>query len=244
MSCNCRDVNPMKTDRGRHLLTPLRTALKVIHPEGMPWPVTVLYNAISRLDILQETYRLIARDILTYSSQGAFLDIGTGPAGLLVELNRLSPDLTVTGLDASPSMVKRARKNMRHAGLSRIVTIREGNASDLPFPDASFDMVVSTGSMHHWKRPKEAFNEIFRVLTDGGYALIYDLVSDTPATIMRHTARRFGRLNMILMWVHAFEEPFYSRSAFALLPRDTCFGSGESRFVGIMYSLALQKRSG
>lgn len=210
----------------------------------MPWPVTVCYNALSRLEILRETYRIIAKDILTYSSRGSLLDIGTGPGGLLVEMNRLAPEMTLTGLDASPSMVKRARKNMHRAGLARTITIREGNASNLPFPDASFDTVVSTGSIHHWKDPNKALNEIYRVLTFGGYALIYDLVSDTPSTIMRQTARKFGRLNMLLMWIHAFEEPFYSRSAFALMPLASRFGRGKTGFVGIMYCLSLQKRSG
>ncbi|MBE3143709.1 MAG: class I SAM-dependent methyltransferase [Planctomycetes bacterium] len=49
----------------------------------------------------------------------------------------------------------------------------------MPFPDRSFDIVVSTVSMHHWKQPEACLNEIYRVLKNNSYALIYDLVSDT-----------------------------------------------------------------
>ena len=224
------------------MLSPLRKALKIFHPEGMPWPGTVFYNAISKVGIFQETYDLIARDILTYSSKGAILDIGTGPGRLIVKLSCMSPGLTVTGLDVSPSMIKKARKNMREAGLFGFVTIKEGNASNLPFPDKSFDLIVSTGSIHHWKQPQRSFNEIHRVLTDGGYALMYDLVSDTPTSVMRQTAREFGKVKMVLMWVHAFEEPFYSTKGFNSLPHDTLFVDGNIRFVGIMCCLVLRKK--
>ena len=225
-----------------HMLSPLRKALKIFHPEGIPWPGTVLYNAISKVGIFQETYDLIARDILTYSSRGALLDIGTGPGRLLMKLSSMSPGLTMTGLDVSPSMVKKAQKNMQEEGLSDSVPIRVGNASNLPFPDQSFDLIVSTGSIHHWKEPKRSFNEIHRVLTDGGYALMYDLVSDTPAPVLRQTAREFGKVKMVLMWVHAFEEPFYSSKGFNSLPHDTLFVDGNIRFVGIMCCLVLRKK--
>ena len=60
-----------------------------------------------------------------------------------------------------------------------------GDAADLPFDDASVDLVVSTLSMHHWAYPADAFAEIDRVLAHGGVALIYDLglLASTPAEI-------------------------------------------------------------
>lgn len=223
------------------MLSPARRLLKIFHPEGIPWPGTAFYNAISGTTIFQRNYELAARDIVSYCSEGSILDIGTGPGWLLVKLHQEFPRLLVTGLDASPSMVARARKNIANAGLSDVIEVKEGNASHIPFSDGSFDTVVSTGSLHHWKNPTAGLNDVYRVLKHGGYALMYDLVSDTPASVLKETAREFGTLKMVLLWIHAFEEPFYSRKDFELLARPTLFKEGRTRFVGAMCCLILKK---
>ena len=70
---------------------------------------------------------------------------------------------------------------------------------------------------------------------------MYDLVSDTPASVLKETAREFGTLKMVLLWIHAFEEPFYSCKDFELLARATLFKEGRTRFVGAMCCLILKK---
>jgi len=100
---------------------------------------------------------------------------------------------------------------------------------------------VSTGSIHHWKDPKAGLNGVHQVLKHGGYALVFDLVSDTPATVLKEAAREFGRLKMILLCLHAFEEPFYTRKDFQLLSRSSRFKEGEIRFVGVLCCLTLKK---
>jgi len=223
------------------MLSPARRLLKIIHREGIPSPGTVFYNAISQTSLFQRNYELIAKDILSYCSEGRILDIGTGPGWLLVKLHHESPRLRLTGLDASPSMVARSRKNMAKAGLSEVIEVREGNASHVPFSDNSFDTVVSTGSIHHWKNPTACLNEVYRVLKPGGFALMYDLVSDTPAAVLKETAYEFGRLRVLLLWLHSFEEPFYSSKDFELLAQPTLFKEGRTRFVGLMCCLILKK---
>jgi ubiquinone/menaquinone biosynthesis C-methylase UbiE len=225
------------------MLSPARRLIKVFHPEGIPWPGTVLYNAVSESRIFQRQYDVVARDILSYCSEGNILDIGTGPGWLLLKLHQQSRELRITGLDVSPSMVTKARKNIAKAGLSNIIEVKEGTASRLPFSEGFFDMVVSTGSMHHWKEPIVGLNDVHRVLKPGGYALMYDIVSDTPAPVLKQTAREFGRLKMLLLWLHAFEEPFYTIKHFELLARSTSFKEGRTRFVGILCCLILRKGS-
>jgi ubiquinone/menaquinone biosynthesis C-methylase UbiE len=223
-------------------LSPARRVLKLVHPEGIPMVGTILYNALSRTGIFQRTYAVLARDIADRCSAGSLLDIGTGPGWLLVELHRLAPGLELVGLDASGAMVAKARENIDAAGLSGTIEVEEGNASRLPFSDGSFDAVASTGSIHHWKDPTGALYEVHRVLKPGGCGLLYDLVSDTPASVLKDVAREFGRLRMLLLWLHAFEEPFYSCRGLEELPRTTPFGEGRTRFVGVMCCLTLEKR--
>jgi ubiquinone/menaquinone biosynthesis C-methylase UbiE len=223
------------------MLSPIRKLLKTFHPESIPWPGTLFYNALSTTNLFQHNYDLLASDILSYCSEGSILDIGTGPGWLLIKLHQKSPKLQLTGLDSSPSMVDKAQKNITNSGLSNIIETKEGNANNIPFPDNSFNIVVSTGSIHHWKDLTAGLNEVYRVLKHGGYALMYDLVSDTPKSILKESAREFGKLKILLLWLHAFEEPFYSYKNFEFLASPTLFKEGQTKFVGIMCCLILKK---
>jgi ubiquinone/menaquinone biosynthesis C-methylase UbiE len=98
------------------------------------------------------------------------LDVGCG-TGYLTRI--LSPVVAssghITGLDAAPAMIDYATR--RTPGNCTYVV---GEGQDLPFPDASFDVVVSTLAVHHIPadaRP-EALREMFRVLRPGGRLLI------------------------------------------------------------------------
>ncbi len=218
-----------------------RRLLKRFHPEAIPWPGTIFYNAISATAAFQGNYALVAEHIAGFCSAGKILDIGTGPGRLLVQLHRLAPHVQPIGLDASPSMVAAARKNIAAARLSEKIKVKEGNANDLPFHDESFDGVVSTGSIHHWKEAVAGLDEAYRVLKPGKYALMYDVVSDTPASIFASASRQFGRVSTLLFWLHAFEEPFYTRRAFQALARASMFRRGRTEFVGLLCCLILQK---
>lgn len=222
-------------------LSLLRRLLKKIHPEGIPWPGSVLYNAISTTNVFQRHYELIARDIASYCDEGNLLDIGTGPGWLLMKLHQQAAGLRLVGVDVSGPMVAQARKNVMEAGLSAAIELQEANASCLPFAAESFDIVVSTGSIHHWKEPAAALNDIHRVLKPGAYALMYDMVSDTPVFALERMVREFGRLKMVMFWLHGFEEPFYSRQNFEALSRPTLFKQGQTRFVGVLCCMMLKK---
>lgn len=222
-------------------LTPMRRLMKLIHPEGIPWPGSVFYNAISSSTIFMKHYELAAEDILSHCSQGALLDIGTGPARLLLKLHQQSPGMRLVGIDSSAAMIKKAKQNVTEAGLSEFIEIKEGGAGHIPFSDQSFDIVVSTVSMHHWKQPEACLNEIYRVLKDNSFALIYDIVSDTPKSTMSDIKREFGRLKATMFWLHNFEEPFYTRQNFEAIAQSSLFGKGRTQFLGLFCCLILKK---
>lgn len=220
-------------------LSLFRRALKSVHPEGIPFVGARLYNRLSRGAAFMRHYEMLARDICSYPGFEKLLDVGTGPGWLLDKIRAISPEAELCGLDLSPSMVDAARENLAH--LSPPAEIVLGGAAGLPFPDGSFPMVVSTGSFHHWKQPEQALGEIFRVLAPGGHALIYDLLSDTPRSVYREAARDFGALKMLLFWLHAFEEPFYTRQAMLRIAEQSPFAGGETYYEGLFCCLRMRK---
>jgi SAM-dependent methyltransferase len=132
------------------------------------------YDAMSRL-FLAPFFRRIAADVARVAPQGArVLDIGCGP-GLLSTQLALDHGLDVTGLDLDPAMIERARIRAQQGSRGGRPTFVVGDASSLTFPDAAFDLVVSTLSMHHWSDPAAGLVEIGRVLRPDGRALIWEL---------------------------------------------------------------------
>ena len=218
-----------------------RHLLKRIHPEGIPWPGTVLYNRISRSFVFQDHYRLLAQDIAAHCSEGNLLDIGTGPGWLLLRLHECCPNLRLTGVDISPAMVAQAKRNVALADLSQAVDIQVAAADHLPFATDSFDIVVSTGSIHHWKDIGSGLREVHRVLRPGSCGLMYDLVADTPPQVVKELQRKYGLYRTLLLRLHSLEEPFHTVEEFESLAAATPFETGQVRFVGALCCLALRK---
>jgi SAM-dependent methyltransferase len=135
----------------------------------------VLYDTLSRL-LLSPFRERIAADVAAAAPDGArVLGVGCGPGHLSVQLAR-QHGLEVTGLDLDPAMIARARANTDRAGNrgGRRPSFLVGDVAALAFPDRSFDLVVSTLSMHHWADPAAGLAEIGRALRPGARALIWD----------------------------------------------------------------------
>jgi SAM-dependent methyltransferase len=135
-----------------------------------------LYDAMSHRLLLGSLFDGVADDVAIVAPPGgSVLEVGCGPGRLAVALAERS--LAVTGLDLDPAMIERARSNAGRASLPGELVPRFilGDVASLPFADASFDVVVSTLSMHHWDDATAGLAEIGRVLRPGGRALVWDL---------------------------------------------------------------------
>lgn len=152
-----------------------------------------LYNAVAPM-VLGPLYRRVADDLVTESrlaglaESSSVLEIGSGPGELAVEIARRLPAATVVGIDLAPAMIDRSLDQARTTGLAERIRFELADAAALPLGDASFDVVVSTLSLHHWSDPATVFAEIGRVLRPGGLALIYDL---RPVTYTRRELDAF-----------------------------------------------------
>jgi SAM-dependent methyltransferase len=104
------------------------------------------------------------------------LDIGCG-AGVdtFVAAKKVGPEGKVIGIDMTPEMLARARKNLQETTLQN-VSFHNASAEDLPFPDESFDVVVSNGVFNLIPDKARALREVFRVLKPHGRMMIADQI--------------------------------------------------------------------
>jgi SAM-dependent methyltransferase len=144
-------------------------------PGGILIGDAAVYDTMSRL-VLGSLIGQIADDVAAVAPDRArVLEVGCGPGHLSIRLAR-QHGLQVTGLDLDSAMIARARANADRPGGGHQPrpSLLVGDVAALAFPDQSFDLVVSTLSMHHWADPTAGLAEIGRVLRPGARALIWD----------------------------------------------------------------------
>lgn len=216
--------------------------IKRFHREGIPWPASLLYNAVSSTAIFRQHYDLVAHDVAHDGTTACILDIGTGPGHLLLAMKRRLGNAKLIGVDISSAMIEQAQRNLEQSKQEPLAALGVANANALPFANETFHKVVSTGSMHHWKDPIHALCEVHRVLKPGGHALIYDLVRDMPKAVCKNIRTHFGSFRLALLWLHSFAEPFLNADEMEALGKRTDFVVEGTRFTGALCCLVLWKK--
>jgi arsenite methyltransferase len=87
----------------------------------------------------------------------------------------------VTGIDMTPEMLAKARRSAAEMGVSNVEFLA-GEAERLPFPDESFDVVISNGVIDLIPDKDAVFAEISRVLEQGGRIQIADVTIQVPVS--------------------------------------------------------------
>ena len=106
---------------------------------------------------------------------GTVLDIGTGSGLLAIELSKVKGGhFDIVAIDISENMIRKAIENAKRAGVRDRIRFLVSTAAALPFPDDSFNLVISYASLHHWLEPVAVFNEVERVVKETGSVIIRD----------------------------------------------------------------------
>lgn len=154
--------------------------------------LTPMYDPLLRWGMREQTFkaRLIERAGIQAGQH--VLDLGCGTGTLTLMIKQTVPMAHVTGLDGDSEVLSIARVKSVRAGLS--IRWDLGLAYDLPYPDCSFDTVVSSLVMHHLVRQDKlrSFREVLRVLKPRGTFRLLDFgrpfsfLTRMQAAIMRN----------------------------------------------------------
>src|SRR6187549_508208 len=157
-----------------------------IFPTGRAWAEDLRYpEELARVpDTAVESFAGVANPWRLGRLQPGerVLDLGSG-AGTdsLVAAQMVGPSGSVTGIDMTPQMLAKARGAAEQMGAAHVEFV-EGEVERLPFPDASFDVVISNGVIDLIPDKDAVFAEIFRVLTPGGRIQIADVTIQNPVS--------------------------------------------------------------
>lgn len=121
--------------------------------------------------IWNEDANLLAQNVLDFipdDFQGRLLDVPVGTAVFTAEKYRRMKGAEIVGLDYSDEMIAIAALRKETEGIANL-SLRQGDVGDLPYPNESFDCILSMNGFQAFPDKEKAFAEIFRVLKPGGF---------------------------------------------------------------------------
>ncbi len=130
----------------------------------------------------------VQRSVLDMAAQSSpqpprILDIGCGTGRLLRQAAARFPQAKLDGVDPADGMIN---QGMALLPPGSNIRLQHGAAEKLPFPDGSFDLVLSTMSFHHWQDCAQGCREVRRVLVPGGRWVLADVIPKGVMVPMLH----------------------------------------------------------
>jgi len=137
--------------------------------------LTPLYDLMMKWAARETTFKPKLVEQARIEKSHRVLDLGCGTATLTILIKKTQAQAEVIGLDADPKILEIAKSKVARAGLD--IELDYGTAFELPYPDNSFDCVVSSMVLHHLTRKNKvrSLKEAFRVLRPRGELHVADL---------------------------------------------------------------------
>lgn len=111
-------------------------------------------------------------------SEDVVLDLGCGAGFDMFVTRRLAGEKArICGVDLTDQMLEKAQKNLSDAGITNF-EIKKVDSENIPYTDATFDVVISNGVINLSPCKNKLFEEIYRVLKPGGSLQFADVVLD------------------------------------------------------------------
>jgi len=209
---------------------------------GMEGGVARWYDKTTRRDLPE--FKALARKVAATLTPGAnVLEVAPGPGFFAIELAKIGKH-EITGLDISKSFVEIAKRNARQEGVA--VDFRQGNASQMPFAESTFDFILCRAAFKNFSEPAGALREMRRVLKPGGRALVIDLRKDVNKAALDEYIRglKVGLLDAFMMkWTFRLMliPRAYTRQQFAAFISQSGFENSRIDETPIGFEITLVK---
>lgn len=140
---------------------------------GYRW-LTPFYDVVVRATTRERRFKRLLIGQMRLRAGQRILDVATGTGTLAIRIKQSEPAADVTGVDVDTDILARAERKARLAGT--VIRFDRARSDELPYPDASFDRVVSSLFFHHlaWPEKVRTSREVFRVLRPGGELHVAD----------------------------------------------------------------------
>jgi ubiquinone/menaquinone biosynthesis C-methylase UbiE len=168
---------------------------KYVPALSFPW-LTPVYDALVEGPM---SFARVRRTLLSQMGDlggKKILDVGSGTGTMAILIKQAYPSADVVGLDGDPQILEIARAKALKLGVE--IRFDHGMSFVLPYPDASFDIVLTSMMLHHLVQEdkQRTTREMFRVLQSGGRLFGADFAAPRSAfgKAIRPLTRRFERV--------------------------------------------------
>jgi SAM-dependent methyltransferase len=153
------------------------------------------------------------RDHFRLGAGSSVLDVGCGKGFMMHDFAQVIPGIVVKGIDVSEYAVANAIDDMRPH-------VRVADARELPFPDKSFDVVISINTVHNLARPEcvQALAEIERVARRGAYITVDAYRSDEERERMHAWNLTAQTILHVDEWRRLFAEAGFTGDYYWFIP--------------------------
>lgn len=151
-----------------------------LEPESMNAPESVRAYAAADFAMVNAAFIANLLEMAPRSGPVHAIDLGTGPADIPIKLASICPNWIIEAVDSAPRMLEVAQLAVNEHSLRDRVRLRQADAKQLPFADATFDVLFSNSLLHHLPDAGPCWSEWRRVCKPGALIFIRDL--SRPAT--------------------------------------------------------------
>lgn len=150
--------------------------------------------AYAKADMSKSNQLFVDKLLQKYSRNlNNILDIGCGPADILIRLVKTKPDVNITAIDASGEMIEVAKNNVKKEKFENRIKLIKAYLPGLPFLPHSFDTIISNSLLHHLPDPMLFWKEIKLLGKEDSIIFVMDLFRpDSPEKAKEIVEREAG----------------------------------------------------